>query len=82
MLASWTEVSHECLLEKDGALFDPKIRDRFFVEAGAYDGVVFSNSILLELKHKWTGLLVDLWLLVALAAAASSGWLESVENLF
>ncbi len=31
----------------------------FFIEAGAYDGEVFSNSLFYELKHGWTGLLVE-----------------------
>ena len=44
----------------DGALKDVAIKDRFFVEAGAFDGSVLSNSLFLELMHKWTGLLVSI----------------------
>ena len=31
----------------------------FFIEAGADDFVLDSNSLLLELQHGWTGLLVE-----------------------
>ena len=31
----------------------------FFIEAGAYDGVKFSNSLLFEMRHNWSGLLVE-----------------------
>lgn len=31
----------------------------FFIEAGAGDGEVISNSLYFELKYKWTGLLVE-----------------------
>jgi len=47
------------VLGEAGALFDPEVKDRFFVEAGAYDGSQLSNSLFLEMKHKWTGLLVS-----------------------
>lgn len=33
--------------------------DGVFVEFGAYDGVTFSNSYLLEQQFNWTGLLID-----------------------
>ena len=32
---------------------------RFFVEAGALDGETISNTLYLEIKHNWTGLLVE-----------------------
>ncbi len=31
----------------------------FFIEAGAYDGELFSNSLFYELKLGWKGLLVE-----------------------
>ena len=39
-------------------LFDG-LRNGFFVEAGAFDGENFSNTLLFELKYNWTGLLVE-----------------------
>ena len=32
---------------------------RFFIEAGAFDGEMKSNSLYFELKYNWTGLLVE-----------------------
>ncbi|KAH3841968.1 hypothetical protein DPMN_115455 [Dreissena polymorpha] len=34
-------------------------RNGFFVEIGAYDGQSLSNTLLLEMKNKWTGLLIE-----------------------
>jgi FkbM family methyltransferase len=34
-------------------------RNGFFVEAGAYDGEEFSNSLFFELYRNWTGLLIE-----------------------
>ena len=34
-------------------------KNGFFIEAGAYDGEVYSNSLLFEKKLNWTGLLVE-----------------------
>ncbi|XP_052104115.1 uncharacterized protein LOC127737452 [Mytilus californianus] len=31
----------------------------FFVEMGAYNGQLFSNTLWLERKHRWTGLLIE-----------------------
>ena len=31
----------------------------FFIEAGAYDGEVYSNSLYFEIKRGWKGLLVE-----------------------
>ena len=40
-------------------LFQGKVRDGFFIEAGAEDFLTHSNSLLFELKYNWTGLLVE-----------------------
>lgn len=34
-------------------------KNGFFIEAGAYDGEVFSNSLYYEVTHGWKGLLVE-----------------------
>jgi hypothetical protein len=34
-------------------------KEGFFIEAGAYDGEIFSNSLHFELKQGWKGLLVE-----------------------
>eukprot|EP00921_Rhytidocystis_pertsovi_P013924 GHVQ01022644.1.p1 GENE.GHVQ01022644.1~~GHVQ01022644.1.p1 ORF type:complete len:332 (-),score=33.54 GHVQ01022644.1:890-1885(-) len=39
--------------------FFPGKTDGFFIEAGAFDGEHFSQTLMLELKHHWTGLLVE-----------------------
>ncbi|KAH3753568.1 hypothetical protein DPMN_188208 [Dreissena polymorpha] len=39
-------------------LFGSK-RNGFFVEIGAYDGQFLSNTLLLEMKYSWTGLLIE-----------------------
>ena len=31
----------------------------FFVECGTFDGEIFSNTLLSELKRNWTGLLIE-----------------------
>eukprot|EP00095_Tigriopus_kingsejongensis_P001337 maker-scaffold1057_size73593-snap-gene-0.26 protein:Tk01337 transcript:maker-scaffold1057_size73593-snap-gene-0.26-mRNA-1 annotation:"hypothetical protein DAPPUDRAFT_224483" len=40
-------------------IFRGKKRNGFFIEAGAYDGEIFSNSLFFEIKKNWTGLLVE-----------------------
>ena len=44
--------------EKVAKLFNYK-RNGFFIEAGAYDGEVYSNTLQLERRYNWTGLLVE-----------------------
>ena len=36
-----------------------QMTDGFFIECGAYDGEIFSNSLFFELRRNWTGLLVE-----------------------
>ena len=31
----------------------------FFIEAGAYDGEIYSNTLFFELKQRWKGLLIE-----------------------
>ena len=40
-------------------IFHNRIRNGFFIEAGAYDGEISSNTLFFELKQNWTGLLVE-----------------------
>ena len=40
-------------------IFENKIKNGFFIEAGAYDGEVISNTLFFELKQSWTGLLIE-----------------------
>jgi hypothetical protein len=40
-------------------MFGAKKRDGFFIEAGAHDGVEASNTLYLEKKMGWKGLLVE-----------------------
>ena len=43
----------------DALLFQGKIKNGFFIEAGAWDFTTSSNSLWYELKHNWTGLLIE-----------------------
>ena len=43
----------------DSLLFQGKIKNGFFIEAGAWDFTNSSNSLWYELKHNWTGLLIE-----------------------
>jgi len=36
-----------------------KLSNGFFIEAGAFDGEMISNTLLLETKYGWTGLLIE-----------------------
>ena len=40
-------------------LFSTGKKNGFFIEAGAFDGELYSNTLLLEMRHNWTGLLVE-----------------------
>ena len=43
----------------DEKIFKNKIRNGFFIEAGAYDGELLSNTLFFEMKQRWTGLLIE-----------------------
>ena len=43
----------------DEFIFKEKVKDGFFVEAGADDFLFDTNTLLFELLHGWTGLLIE-----------------------
>ena len=43
----------------DREIFKKRIKNGFFVEAGATDGEDISNSLYYELRHDWTGILIE-----------------------
>ena len=43
----------------DKLLFQGKVKNGFFIEAGAWDFVHTSNTLWFEVKHNWTGLLIE-----------------------
>ena len=43
----------------DRMVFKEKIKEGFFLEAGADDFVLHSNTLWFEKKHGWTGALVE-----------------------
>ena len=40
-------------------LLKNRIKNGFFIEAGAYDGEIYSNTLFFELKQRWKGLLIE-----------------------
>ena len=40
-------------------MYGGKLKNGFFIEAGSYDSEQHSDSLYWELKHGWTGLLVE-----------------------
>ena len=50
----------------------------FFIEAGALDGETLSNTLYLELKYNWTGLLVapNPWLVSFLSKKKRNAWIS------
>jgi len=38
---------------------DDSDKQRFFIEAGAHDGIASTNTLHLEMKYNWTGILVE-----------------------
>ena len=54
--------SHRDVLQDqflDEFIFKGRVKDGFFVEAGADDFLLNSNTVRFELLHQWTGLLVE-----------------------
>ena len=43
----------------DDLIFKGNLKNGFFVEAGAFDFIIQSNSLHFELRHNWSGLLVE-----------------------
>lgn len=45
---------------QDKLVFDLlPIKNGFFLEMGAYDGILYSNTLWLERNHNWTGILIE-----------------------
>ena len=40
-------------------LLKNRIKNGFFIEAGAYDGEIHSNTLFFELKQSWKGILIE-----------------------
>ena len=40
-------------------IFMNKIKNGFYIEAGAFDGELWSNSLFYEVEKHWDGLLVE-----------------------
>jgi len=43
------------------SIYRGKKKNGFFIEAGAYDGEMYSNSLYFELKHQVSRLRVNIW---------------------
>ena len=43
----------------DDHIFKGRIKNGFFIEAGAYDGEAISNTLYYETKYNWTGILIE-----------------------
>ena len=54
---SYSETAQDVFL--DTVVFKEELKDGFFVEAGADQFVGASNTLRFELKHNWTGVLVE-----------------------
>ena len=54
---SYSETAQDVFL--DTVVFKEELKDGFFVEAGADEFVEGSNTMRFELKHNWTGVLVE-----------------------
>ena len=54
---SYSETEQDVFLDK--VVFKGEVKDGFFIEAGADEFVGESNTLRFEMKHKWTGVLVE-----------------------
>ena len=54
---SFSQFSQDMFL--DEFIFKGEVKEGFFIEAGADDFVLDSNTLWFEMKHKWTGVLVE-----------------------
>merc|ERR1711974_301224 len=54
---SYSETSQDIFLDK--VVFKEGVKNGFFIEAGADEFVDGSNTLRFELKHNWTGVLVE-----------------------
>ena len=59
ILASFDSRPEDLALEMEDEYFQGKLKNGFFVEAGATEGEADSHSLYFELTHGWTGLLVE-----------------------
>ena len=54
---SYSQFGQDTFLDK--FIFKEQVKDGFFIEAGADDFVEDSNTLWFEMKHGWTGALVE-----------------------
>ena len=54
---SFTSTKQDLILDK--FVFRENVKNGFFIEAGAVDFIYQSNTLLFELDHQWSGLLVE-----------------------
>ena len=54
---SYSQFGQDTFLDK--FVFKHKVKEGFFIEAGADDFVEHSNTLLFEMKHSWSGVLVE-----------------------
>ena len=65
-------------------IFKDKVKNGFYIEAGAYDGERESNSLFYEMKKGWNGLLVEpdpksfenLLMKVCICCKVNTGWIN------
>ena len=59
ILATLVSSPEDLALEMEEEYFQGKLKNGFFLEAGAAGGEADSHSLYFELSHGWTGLLVE-----------------------